>query len=223
MKNLTIFLTAAFIFQLGCTFVAADDAPPFGNYKPRTPREKELFQLMLELNKELTALRREVKEAQGGQSQPKIDIDVSKYRKMFATYDKNGDGGISLQERLAMRNYEVNGARLLNEKLYHLADDLNRDGGVSVEEFALSRERKQTGSWVSTKLLKVNASESQITVESRGGERTNSSETRVLQVAAKAVISLKGHEVKLADLVAGQPIFVFMSHDKQVAIGLTQR
>lgn len=201
-----------------------DGAGDFRNFKPQSAREAELFRLMQELNKELTALRTEVRQARGeAPTQPKIDVDVSKYQKAYDAIDKNGDGGITLEEHLATKNYQVTGARLLNEKLYHLADDLNRSGGISIEEFALARERKQAGSWVSTRLLEKNASELLITVESRGGETSNTSEKRVLRVEPRAVISVKGREAKLADLVAGQPVFVFMAHDKRSVIGLTQR
>lgn len=232
MKMILRVLFASYFLLIGCTMLSGDDVSrsggdlrdEFQGFRPQSRREEELFRLMLELNKELTALRNEVREARSEQTgEPRIDINVSKYEKAFAAIDKNGDGNISLEEHLATKNYEVTGARLLNEKLYHLADDLNRNGGVSIQEFALAREQRQAGSWVQTRLLEVNASDFMVVVESRGGERSEASERRVLRVEPRAVISVKGQEAELADLASGQTVYVFMAHDKRSVIGLTQR
>ncbi len=161
------------------------------------------------------------REGDGG---PRVsDAEVAKYRKQFQTYDKNGDNRVSLEERLAMKNYEVKGERLFNEWLYHLSDDLNRDGGVSLEEFAASRTRKQAQRWHQVQLLSVSADQGVIRIEARGGEGATESGAQSIRVEPKAIIVVKGREAKLEGLTAGQPIYLFMSHDQQSAIGLSQR
>lgn len=218
-------------------------------FRPQTEREAALFKMIRNLQREVADLRRAVQLARdAGRTRqgdgprdgdgrregepatrsegagPRLSsAQLSKYQKVFRTYDKNGDNRVSFEERLAMRNYEVTGERLLNEKLYHLSEDLNRDGSISLEEFAASRMQKQRAGWLQARLLRVNADESVITVESRGGEGGSAGGTQTIPVEPKAIVSSKGREITLNDLKTGQPIFLFMSHDKKSAIGLTQR
>jgi len=159
---------------------------------------------------------------EGDGHQRENDAQVSKFQKMFRTYDKNGDNSISFEERLAMKSYEVTGERLFNERLYHLAEDMDRDGGVSLDEFAAARTRKAE-SWRQALLVNADADKSLITVKLRGGEGESASGPQSIRVEPKAVIVVKGREAKLGGLITNQPIFLFMSHDKQSAIGLTQR
>jgi RNA polymerase sigma factor (sigma-70 family) len=160
------------------------------------------------------------REGDGGQREN--DAHVSKFQKTFRTYDKNGDNSISFDERLAMKSYEVTGERLFNERLYHLAEDMDRDGGVSLDEFAAARTRKAE-SWRQALLVNADVDKRLITVKFRGGEGGSASGTQSIRVEPKAVIVVKGREAKLDGLIADQPIFVFMAHDEQSAIGLTQR
>ncbi len=212
-------------------------------FRPQTEREEALFKMIRDLQREVADLRRAVQLARdAGHTRqgdgrregepatrseapgPRLSsAQLSKYQKMFRTYDRNGDNRVSFEERLAMRNYEVTGERLLNERLYHLSEDLNRDGAISLEEFAASRMQKQRAGWLQGRLLKVNADECVITVESRGGEGGSAGGTQTIPVEPKAIISTEGREIRLSDLKTGQPIFLFMSHDKKSAIGLTQR
>lgn len=160
------------------------------------------------------------REGDGGQREN--DAHVSKFQKTFRTYDKNGDNSISFDEWLAMKSYEVTGERLFNERLYHLAEDMDRDGGVSLDEFAAARTRKAE-SWRQALLVNADVDKRLITVKFRGGEGGSASGTQSIRVEPKAVIVVKGREAKLGGLIADQPIFVFMAHDEQSAIGLTQR
>ncbi len=159
---------------------------------------------------------------EGDGRQRESDAQVSKFQKMFRTYDKNGDNSISFEERLAMKNYEITGERLFNERLYHLAEDMDRDGGVSLDEFVAARTRKAER-WRQALLVNVDADKAIITVESRGGEGESASGTQSIRVEPKAIIVVKGREAKLGGLKTSQPIFLFMSHDERSAIGLTQR
>lgn len=155
-----------------------------------------------------------------GDGRPQVsDAQVSKYQKMFQTYDKNGDNRISFEERLAMKSYQVTGERLLNERLYHLAEDMDRDGGVSLNEFTAARTRKAER-WRPALLVNVDADRAVITVALRGGEGGSANGTQSIRVEPKAVIIVKGREARLGGLTINQPVFLFMSHDKQSVIGL---
>lgn len=222
-----------------------------GGFQPQTQREAALYRMIQQLQQEVAGLRRVVearrREGQAGEGRdregdarhdgdarregdareadrPRVsEADLNKHGRQFRTYDKNGNGSVSFEERLAMKNYEVTGARLLNEKLYHLAEDTNRDGGISLAEFAAARSRRGGQSWRQAQLLSIQGEESSITVESRGGEGTTAGGRQTLRVEPKAVISLRGKETKLGNLKPGQPVFLFMSHDERSAIGVTQR
>jgi len=108
------------------------------------------------------------------------------------------------------------------ERLYHLHEDMNRDGGVSLEEFAAGRMRKGQR-WLQFELMDVDADAGQIHVRGGGGESDASGKDRSIVVEPKAVIVVKGREAKLSSLTLGQPIYVFFSHDEISAVGLTQR
>ena len=212
---------------------------PTADWDPQTAREAALVKLLTQLQREVTALRREVQSLKqaadgrdgdgrqvprrGGGSRPSVSAaEMNKFRKQFQAYDKDQDGAISFQERLRMKNYEVTGTRLLTERLYHLHEDMNRDGGVSLEEFAAGRTRKGQR-WLPFQLMAVDADAGQIHVQGGGGESEASGKDRSIAVEPKAVIVVKGREAKLSSLTLGQPIYVFFSHDETSTVGLTQR
>ena len=233
---------------LVCGFVALGNNPSraqdheggggLQGFKPQTQREALLYQTLLELQREVKALRREVqslnpqkrpRDGEGGgarregEAPPRVDnAQLSKFRKQFQTYDKNSDGRVSLEERLAMRNYEVTGARLLNERLYHLHEDMNRDGGVSLEEFAAARTRKGQR-WLQFQLQNIDVERKLIQVKAGRGEGGGGGDARAIRVEPKAIISVQGREARLNSLQVGQPVYLFMSHDQQSAVGITQR
>ena len=164
--------------------------------------------------------RRDGDAPRDGDARRPSKASISKYQKQFKAYDKNNDKRISLEERIAMKNYEVKGERLLNERLYHLHEDMNRDGGVSLEEFVAARTRKGQR-WLQFQLLSI-ADDGSIKVQARG-EGSSASDARSIKVESKAIVTSKGKETKLGSLKSGQPVFLFMSHDQKSAIGVTQR
>lgn len=107
----------------------ARGADPLQGFKPQTKREAALFQMILQLRRELAALRREV-ESQKAPSRTAFDARTdapqqsnaakfvlperwqrTKEGRVFAAYDKNSDEIGSLDEWLEMTNGNVSPAR----------------------------------------------------------------------------------------------------------------
>jgi len=120
-----------------------------------------------------------------------------------------------------MKNYDVTGERLLNERLYHLSEDISRDGSISLEEFIAAKTR-DAQRWRPAMLVGVHPDRGAITIRT-GGEGEREGRTLMIPVAPKAIIIAAGSETKLGELSAGKTVFLFMSHDNRSAIGVTQR
>lgn len=112
----------------------ADNA--LNDFRPETPREKALYEMILQLQREMATIRREIqagpgaRDGEGGQRGPR-DGEVKKGEsrrdgeapdlasgwertkagRVFKAYDKDGDDLVSLEEFLAMTNGNISDAR----------------------------------------------------------------------------------------------------------------
>lgn len=134
-----------------------------GDFKPQTEREAVLFRMILQLQREIAAVRRDVRgregdrnehdgdrsrfsEGRGDREDSPRDRDAgsresparwesTKEGRVFKAYDKNSDGSVSLDEWLAMTNGNVSPARKeVQTKRYNEAEP-NGDGKFTPGEF----------------------------------------------------------------------------------------
>ncbi len=130
-------------------------------FKPKSKREAALFQMIQQLQQEVSALRREVRSrGRGESSRDGDDIlntnqdgnlkqsdrtgasktlpdrwERSKVGKVFKAYDKNGDKFVSLEEWLAMTNGNVSDSRRKNQTRRFHAAGIGDDEKMSPAEF----------------------------------------------------------------------------------------
>lgn len=136
-----------------------------GGYRPQTDREAQLFQIILRLQRDVEALRREVAAMRGDRGDREVrregDREVrhkgdrptersardgdrsdreqtarSRIGKIFAAYDKNKDRKVGFEEWLAMKEGDIDDARRARERQFFSAADRNRDGALGLDEFA---------------------------------------------------------------------------------------
>lgn len=129
------------------------------DFKPQTQREAALFQMIVQLQREVAALSREVQSRSGarpapasrGDDTPRRDGDQArsggeqfvlparwqntKEGRVFKAYDKNGDEIVSLDEWLAMTNGNISPARKeVQTKRFNEAEP-SGDGKFTPAEF----------------------------------------------------------------------------------------
>lgn len=130
-------------------------------FQPQSKREAALFQMIQQLQREVTSLRREVRSTDKGkrsrdgdrvrdtrQDEDQLQVDRtgssktlpagwerSKVRKVFNAYDKNGDESVSLEEWLAMTNGNVSDARRNIQTRRFQAAGIGEDNKMSAAEF----------------------------------------------------------------------------------------
>jgi len=117
--------------------------PAMNNFRPQTPREAQLFQILLELNREVAQMRAELAQMSGSQSQPgstggtsaSVNLNTKDGR-VFKAYDKNSDLVVTVDEWLAMKRVaETDTARVNLESERFNEADPNKDGQMTAEEF----------------------------------------------------------------------------------------
>jgi len=123
---------------------------PLQGFRPQTRREAALYQMILQLQREVAELRRAVQPRDGAEregsassegaarrDQPQLPPrwQFSKEGKVFKTYDKNGDSVVTLDEWLAMTNGNISPARReLQTKRFREAEP-SGDGKFTPAEF----------------------------------------------------------------------------------------
>lgn len=132
-------------------------------FRPQTEREESLYRMILNLQREVAQLRRELRSRDaGGQGRRDREgeeavrpdrgdrqhaqrRDYENLERIYHAYDKDRDGRVSLAEFLSMRegvhNLEV---RAQAEEQFKRVDR-NGDGDVSFEEFVAARDRRTEG------------------------------------------------------------------------------
>ncbi len=132
-------------------------------FRPQTDREAALYRMILNLQREVAQLRRELQsrdtrhegrdsrtneeKAHRDQRNPEYAQrrELANLEKIYHTYDKDRNGRVSFDEFLSMRegadNPEV---RNHAEELFKQVD-LNGDGHVSFQEFRAARNRRAEG------------------------------------------------------------------------------
>lgn len=117
--------------------------PAMNNFRPQTPREAQLFQILLELNKEVAQMRAELAQMSGSQSAPGSTAGTSapvnlntKDGRVFKAYDMNSDLEVTVDEWLAMKRVAASDtARIELETGRFNEADPNKDGKMTAEEF----------------------------------------------------------------------------------------
>lgn len=72
----------------------------------------------------------------------KQKMSAHKAKRIFKAYDKNGDGKVTFDEWLKMKDGSMNSARKAREKKWFDAADADKDGTVSLQEFQNNLTRK---------------------------------------------------------------------------------
>ncbi len=123
-------------------------------FKPQTPREAALFQMILKLQRDVASLQRQVpsrsgeRESRGGdfrfrdremgertQSDQTRNWQQSKAGQVFKAYDKNSDNIVSLEEWLAMTNGNISPARRELQTERFQSAEPSKDGKFTPSEF----------------------------------------------------------------------------------------
>lgn len=125
-------------------------ASPLRGFRPQTQREAALYQLLLQLQKEVAELRREIHGSRGtgeggrGGERGRSDGETAaleagwektKAGGVFRTYDKNKDNSVSLEEWLAITNGNVSAARRKVQTERFQEAGAGRDNALSPAEF----------------------------------------------------------------------------------------
>lgn len=133
-----------------------DAGGAFGDFQPQTPRESALYQMILQLQREVDALRREVRTRDGDRPATRTrdrDVAISadqfelparwqqtREGRVFLAYDKNRDDIVSLDEWLAMTNGNISEARReISTKHFNDAEP-SGDGQFTPAEFLWWRQ-----------------------------------------------------------------------------------
>ncbi|QDU96638.1 sigma-70 family RNA polymerase sigma factor [Lignipirellula cremea] len=119
-----------------------------GGFRPQSPREAALFQMILQLQQEVTTLRREVQGNPQGRAdgEPRNATESAgvapanwqrtKEGGVFKAYDQNGDLTVTADEWLRMKRVSATDtARIKLETGRFQEADPNNDGKMTVEEF----------------------------------------------------------------------------------------
>lgn len=117
--------------------------PAMNNFRPQTPREAQLFQVLLEMQREVSQMRAELAQMSGSQSSPGASSGGStpvnlntKDGRVFKAYDKNSDLEVTVDEWLEMKRVAASDtARIQLETGRFNEADPNHDGKMTAEEF----------------------------------------------------------------------------------------
>lgn len=151
--------------EAGPRRAAEGAARALGEFRPQTQREAALYQMILQLQREVSELRRELhargpaRERAGAgepdpapaaaprdrEQPPALDPASRKMAKIFQAYDKDRSGQVSFDEFLAMRE-GANDPRVRQQAMESFNQaDRTGDGQIALEEFLAAGQRRQEG------------------------------------------------------------------------------
>jgi len=132
-------------------------------FRPQTEREATLYRMILNLQREVAQLRRDLQSRDAGGEGPR-DRDgeeavrrdrgdhqhaqrreYASLERIYHVYDKDRDGRVSLAEFLSMREGMHNPEVRAQAEEQFTRVDQNGDGYVSFEEFVAARDRRSEG------------------------------------------------------------------------------